>query len=88
MDAFKLKRILVLFFVVMAISFVLVGEVFAQSTNLNLPGLSLNFGKDVDLVVYGDYPGSSYFGTLYLFYSNHCCLGVYETGHWYPKYAS
>ena len=50
MDARKLKRILVLFFVMMAISFVLVGEVSAQSTNLNLPGLSLNFGKDVDLV--------------------------------------
>ncbi|MCK5073992.1 MAG: flagellar type III secretion system pore protein FliP [Bacteriovoracaceae bacterium] len=50
MDARSLKRIFILCFISIAVFFCLSAGAFAQATGLNLPGLAINFGQNVDLV--------------------------------------
>ena len=50
MDARVIKRNLSLILLSFVAFVITTSDVFAQATNLNLPGLSLNFGKGVDLV--------------------------------------
>jgi hypothetical protein len=90
------RTIQVLKLLLITLSFGFGSEAFAQTGNLNLPGLSVNFGQGTDLVdtlqvlvlfTITHFSSSIYY-SLYLIYKNNCGPLFYETGDWDSKYAT